>query len=144
MRQRTKAREYALQLLYQIDLTGALPDDAIQAFWQQHLAAEEVRAFAELLVRGTTTNRSAIDVSIARYAEHWQIQRMAAVDRNVLRLGAYELLYCQDIPPKVTINEAVELAKRYGDLESSRFVNGVLDQIHKQDGSSASAAGSAS
>lgn len=133
MRQRTQAREYAVRVLYQLDMTGGAPDEVLPAFWRQYPAAEPVQAFAEALVRGTVAQRAMIDEAIARYAEHWQIQRMAAVDRNVLRLGTYELLCCAEIPPKVAINEAVELAKRYGDLESSRFVNGVLDQIHKQE-----------
>ena len=78
----------------------------------------------------------AIDQKITHYATNWQMNRMAIIDRNVLRLGVYELLYTEDIPPKVSINEAVELAKKFGDIESSKFVNGILDKIHKTELSS--------
>lgn len=131
MRKRTKAREYALQILYQVDLTRADSSTSIQEFWTYRNAPQEVKTFATRLVEGTLSRLDDIDRLIASHADNWQIARMAVVDRNILRLGAYELLYVEEVPPKVCLNEAVELAKRFGDEESSKFVNGILDAIHK-------------
>ena len=131
MRRRTKSREYALQLLYQVDVTRSASQDVMDEFWAQHEVPADVRDFAAALVSGTLTHRDEIDRLIAQHADNWQINRMAVVDRNILRMGAYELLYAEDVPPKVSLNEAVELAKRFGDEESSKFVNGILDTIHK-------------
>ena len=134
MRNRTKSREYALQLLYQIDLSRTEPKEALQDFWSVHPVAPEVRTFATALVQGTLSHWDAIDRTISAYASNWDIGRMAVVDRNILRLGIFELLYTEDVPPKVCLNEAVELAKRFGDEESSKFVNGILDTVHKTHG----------
>lgn len=132
MRKRTKAREYALQILYQVDLTRVELDQTLEDFWLYHLVPPEVKTFATELVRGTLAHLQAIDQLIATHASNWDINRMAVVDRNILRLGAFELLYLEDVvPPKVCLNEAVELAKRFGDEESSKFVNGILDTIYK-------------
>ena len=132
MRRRTKAREYALQLLYQIDVAHGELQVTIHEFWAYHSVAQDVKEFATQLVEGTLAHVEQIDQLITTYASNWDIGRMAVVDRNVLRLGAYELLHLQDVPPKVCLNEAVELAKRFGNEESSKFVNGILDTIHKQ------------
>ena len=135
MRKRTRSREYALQMLYQLDLTHADSQDSLQdaltEFWVQHPVPPDVQAFATQLVQGTLAHREAIDQLIAAHANNWEISRMAVVDRNILRMGAYELLYLEEVPPKVSLNESVELAKRFGDEESSKFVNGILDTIHK-------------
>jgi len=131
MRKRTKAREYALQLLYQVDVTHADPQQTIQEFWTSRSASHDVKAFAIQLVQGTLEHLEEINRLIAMHANNWDINRMAVVDRNILRMGAYELLYLEEVPPKVCLNEAVELAKRFGDEESSKFVNGILDTIHK-------------
>jgi N utilization substance protein B len=131
MRKRTKAREYALQILYQVDLTRTDPASSLQDFWTYRQAPQEIQAFATHLVQGTLARLEEIDRMIASHADNWEIARMAVVDRNILRLGAYELLHVEDVPPKVCLNEAVELAKRFGDEESSKFVNGILDAIHK-------------
>lgn len=132
MRKRTKAREYALKILYQADITRRDIDSAVQLFWEESEAADEtVKSFANRLVKGIYSNLTSVDEKIAKCATNWQLNRMAVIDRNVMRIAAYELLYTEDIPPKVSINEAVELAKKYGDLESSKFVNGILDKIHK-------------
>lgn len=131
MRKRTKAREYALQILYQVDLTRTDPASSLQDFWTYRHAPQEIQAFATHLVQGTLARLEEIDRMIASHADNWEIARMAVVDRNILRLGAYELLHVEDVPPKVCLNEAVELAKRFGDAESSKFVNGILDAIHK-------------
>ena len=132
MRRRTKGREYALQLLYQVDINRAEPANAIQEFWMYHHVPADVKEFADRLVRGTLQHVQTIDGLISGCANNWEIARMAVVDRNILRLGVYELLHASDVPPKVCLNEAVELAKRFGDEESSRFVNGILDTIHKR------------
>lgn len=134
MRKRTKAREYALQILYQLDVTRAQPQQVLQDFWAVHPAPSDVRTFASQVVQGTMQHADEINRLIIRHANNWDIARMAIVDRNILRMGAYELLYVEEVPPKVCLNEAVELAKRFGDEESSKFVNGILDTIHKLHG----------
>ncbi|HAJ56953.1 MAG TPA: transcription antitermination factor NusB [Candidatus Omnitrophica bacterium] len=134
MRKRTKARELALQLLYQAEVTGADVSELVGAFFAMEANANEersVREFAVGLAGNVRKNLSLLDEQITKFATNWQLDRMAAVDRNILRMASYELLFCDDIPPKVAINEAVELAKKYGDLESGKFVNGILDKINK-------------
>ena len=132
MRKRTLAREQALKILYQAELTRREINLAAKYYWgEQEDIDEHVSAFTNRLTSGIHEHLNAIDEKISRHATNWQLKRMAVIDRNVLRIGVYELLYASDIPPKVTINEAVELAKKYGDMESSKFVNGILDKIHK-------------
>ena len=131
MRKRTKSREYALQMLYQIDLTRADARQTLETFSARQAVSDDIKVFAAQLVEGTLRHLEEIDRLIAAHANNWEIGRMAVVDRNILRLGVYELLYEADVPPKVCLNEAVELAKRFGDEESSKFVNGILDAIHK-------------
>jgi len=132
MRKRSQAREFALQLLYQMDVTGDNSESALSNFWQARLQdgiSQDVSEFTEELIKGVSINLKAIDSKISLYATNWQLKRMAVVDRNILRLASYELLFRTDIPPKVSINEAVELAKKYSGLEAGKFVNGVLDKI---------------
>lgn len=131
MRRRTKARECTLQILYQIEISRELWESACHDYWEDHPVLEEIKEFATQLVKGVCENRESIDQWICRCAENWELNRMAAVDRNILRLASYELRYLKEIPPKVSINEAVELAKKYGDVDSSKFVNGILDRIYK-------------
>jgi N utilization substance protein B len=132
MRKRTKARESALKILYQAELTQREIHLASDIFWAEFKNYDKtIKDFSDRLIQGIEKNLEAINAKITAYATNWQIKRMAVIDRNILRIGVYELLYLNDIPPKVTINEAVELAKKYGDLDSSKFVNGVLDKIHK-------------
>ncbi|MBF0485768.1 MAG: transcription antitermination factor NusB [Candidatus Omnitrophica bacterium] len=134
MRKRSVARECALKILYQTEMTRWPSDKAAASFWEQepeHL--DDVRSFAEDIVQGIYKDLAAIDSKISEYATNWQLSRMAVIDRNILRMGVYELKFAVGIPPKVAINEAVELAKKYGDLESGKFVNGILDKIHKQE-----------
>lgn len=130
MTRRTRGREIALQLLYQHDLNGVQPPAAVKLFIERRLRAQpKLWDFARGLVDGVRENQARIDSAITTVAENWRIDRMAAIDRNILRLGAYELLCCADIPDKVAINEALELAKRYSTAQSSKFVNGVLDRM---------------
>jgi N utilization substance protein B len=131
MGSRSRGRECALQVLYQIDIRHGDAAELAPAFWQQHDVPAEVRSFAEELVQGVVAHRDEIDPVIRQHASNWDLERMAVIDRNILRLGVYELLHGNEVPPKVCINEAVELAKRFGDADSSKFVNGVLDAIHK-------------
>jgi len=135
MRKRTIARECALKVLYQRDVTPRTVEEAIKNFIdsQDDPVTEESVEFMTRLVNGVNENLQRIDDAISRYATNWQLKRMAIIDRNVLRLGVFELYYADDIPPKVTINESVELAKKYGDIDSSKFVNGILDKIHKSE-----------
>ena len=135
MRKRSRARECSLQILYQIDITREPVDSALSCFWQtQDIPVDdELRVFCDELVKGVAGEIKVIDEKIAKYAENWQLDRMAVIDRNILRMGCYEIISRPDIPPKVSINESVELAKKYGDLESSKFVNGILDKIHKKE-----------
>jgi len=133
MRKRTKAREFALQVLYQTDITHDSYDVSLNNFWQAHSEEnieEEIKKFTDELVKGVTENLEVIDAKIAQYATNWQLKRMAVVDRNILRMGCFELMFRDDIPFKVSINEAVELAKKYSSLEAGKFVNGILDKIN--------------
>jgi len=134
MRKRTQSREYALKILYQAELTRREIHLAAEKFWDEYGSIDEhVQSFSNRITNGVAENLTAIDAKISEHATNWQLKRMAVIDRNVLRIGTFELIHAPDIPPKVTINEAVELAKKYGDLESSKFVNGILDKIHKLD-----------
>ena len=126
---RTKARERALQALYQIDVASEGIEEALARFWKSFEPVErEVMDLAEALVRGVAQHRRAIDDTIERISTNWRLDRMAKVDRNVLRLAVYELLRT-DVPVKVVINEAIELGKKYGSESSGAFVNGVLDRV---------------
>ena len=132
MRKRTRSREYALQILYQIDITHEEPLSAMEDFWQAHLEEgidEEMKAFAAEIVKGAVQNLVEIDRKIAQYATNWELERMAVVDRNIMRMGGFELLYSSGIPPKVAINEAVDLAKKFSGVEAGKFVNAILDKI---------------
>jgi len=132
MRRRTRAREFALQVLYQMDITHDAPEASLENFWQAHSEEgieEDMKNFATELVKGTAANLGVIDKKISQYATNWQLERMAVVDRNILRMGCYELMFREDIPPKVSINEAVELAKKYSGLDSGKFVNAILDKV---------------
>ena len=131
MRSRTKARECALQVLYQVDIRRVGHEQILDEFWQGHAALAEIKAFAHQLVAGTLEHLPTIDPLIAGYADNWELKRMAVIDRNILRLGVFELLHLDEVPPKVCINEAIELAKRFGDADSSKFINGILDAVHK-------------
>jgi N utilization substance protein B len=134
MTRRRRARELALQFLYQLDVNTAadpMPYDA--DFWaQQGVVDESTQQYTRGLVQGAKLHQSKIDELITRSTEHWDLERMAVVDRNILRLAVFELGWERDIPPKVAINEAIEIAKKFGTRESSRFINGVLDRIHRE------------
>ena len=133
MGKRRKAREVALQLLYQLDVQSeSNPEPHLPEFWARHPVDRDVREFAEVLIRGAKLHEPKIDELISQFAENWELERMAVVDRNILRQGVFEILWMEDVPPKVAINEALEVAKKFSTHESSRFINGILDRIHKE------------
>ena len=129
MKKRTRARELALQTLYQFDLRGQDFADEIDTFLASEESDAQTLEFALQLVRGAIEHAERIDGIIQDVAQNWDVARMAVIDRNVLRLATYELLHCKDIPPKVSINEAIELGKRYSTQNSGGFINGILDKI---------------
>ncbi len=128
MGKRREGREAAVQYLYHYDLNSGENSGTPEDFWELRPAKPDVRQFALRLVVGVQENLPAIDERIARYAENYQLNRMLAVDRNILRLAIYEMNFSRDVPPVVAINEAIEIAKKFGAEESSRFVNGILDR----------------
>ncbi len=158
MHDRRKAREVALQVLYELDVVKTDVQEAVSLFWKHFTAPEEAfepfwdyfdnpedarkqkirncamsseaQSFSILLIEGAWRNRHEIDRVISDCSEHWSISRMSKVDRSILRMAVYELLYCNDIPPKVTLNEAIDLGKTYGSENSGSFINGILDALY--------------
>ena len=137
MGQRRRSREVALQILYRMDMTHSPPDEAISLHYELATTADDrelevseaVRPFTERLVRGVHLNRTEIDQTLISASEHWRIDRMSIVDRNILRIALFEMLFCPDVPPKVSINEAIDIGKKFGSEDSGAFINGVLDNI---------------
>jgi N utilization substance protein B len=131
LRKRSRGREVALQLLFQHDLNTGVQRSAIERFVRERLREPGLESYALGLFDGVSAKLGSLDECLGRAAENWRVSRMAVVDRNVLRLGCYELLHGGDTPARVALDEAVELARRYGSAESPAFVNGILDRIHK-------------
>lgn len=132
MGRRRKSRERALQVLYQLNITK---QDAAAAFTQfdEHFGPDGVADdFVKRLVCGVLEHRRELDRLIEQYSEHWRIDRIDLIDRNILRMALFELLYCEEIPPKVTINEAIDLGKRFGSEDSGSFINGILDRVQSE------------
>jgi len=126
---RTTAREAALQMLYALEASGGGAEQVIGDFWRELPGDPEGRDYADAIVRGLAAGGETVDARIRAASKNWRIERMTRVDRNILRMGAWELEHRPEVPRAVIIDEAVELAKRYGTDESSAFVNGVLDRI---------------
>jgi transcription antitermination protein NusB len=129
---RRKSREFALQVLYQLNITK---QDALQVLTQfegHFLSHGEADEFLKCLVLGVLEHFSELDRLIEKYSENWRLDRINIIDRNILRMALFELLYCEEIPPKVTINEAIDLGKRYGSEDSGSFINGILDRIQNE------------
>jgi len=126
---RRQSREFALQVLYQVDLSGAKPQQALALFWQVFEPKADSREFTNELVEGTWRERDRIDKLIAGAAENWRLGRLPRVDLNLLRLGVYEILSYPQLSPGVTINEAIEIARLYCGEEAPTFINGVLDRV---------------
>jgi len=131
MGSRRDARESAVQILFQLDFNPGELDVTLASYWMERKVAAKTRQFVEELVRGVMENRFQVDAVIAKCAQNWDLPRMATVDRNVIRLAVYEMMFRDDIPHAVSINEAVAIAKNMGDVGSGRFVNGVLDRVHR-------------
>ena len=132
MSTRREAREWIVQILFQLDLNASDDMDSVFAnFWADKKPEPKVREFTESIVRGTHDKQDELDGVIEKTAEHWDIHRMGVLDRNVLRMAVYEMFNMPDIPPVVSINEAVDIAKYFSNAESGRFVNGILDRIRK-------------
>jgi N utilization substance protein B len=129
MGKRRQGREAALKLLYALEITGAEVQEVLAAPWVEQMVPPDVWDFTTTLVTGVMAHGSDIDVLIQTWSAHWSLSRIGLVERNLLRLAIYELLYMPDIPPNVTINEAVEIAKRYGAEDAWLFINGILDRI---------------
>ncbi len=131
---RSRCREWALQFLYQAEYVGHRQGEIIRFFRHFEEVTATTPAYLVKLVEGVVAHQEELDALIVRYSEHWRLERMAVVDRNLLRLALYELLYQPEIPAKVVINEAVEMAKRYGSEDSGSFINGILDRIREEVG----------
>jgi len=126
---RREGREAAIQFLYQRDLGGGAGVSDLEDFYAFRGLSPAARRFCEGLVSGVLTHSDEVDVALREHSQNYELERLSAVDRNILRLAIHEMLFCADIPPVVSINEAIDIAKKYGTEESGRFVNGVLDRI---------------
>ncbi len=133
MTRRTRGREVALQLLFEREHNAKTDRIALERFVRERLRDEPIRSFCVFLYDGVVAHLADIDAKITAAAENWRLSRMPTVDRNILRLGAFELLFMQDTPAAVAFDEAIELARRYGSADSSAFINGVLDRIRSQE-----------
>lgn len=129
---RHEARQWAVQFLFQRDFNAGDIESALAEFWQDKKSGDKARLFAEELIKGVESKKEELDRLIRNYAEHWDVKRMGAVDRNVMRVALYEMIHRPDIPPVVSINEAVEIAKDLSGVESGKFVNGILDRACKE------------
>lgn len=129
MGNRRKSREAALQLMFQYDLSGLCGRSEMDHFWRENPTDDDTQRFTEILLQGTLNDLATLDHTIGQFSANWKLHRMAAVDRNVLRLAVYELTQCPDIPMRVTLNEAIEIAKKFGSEDSGAFINGILDQV---------------
>jgi N utilization substance protein B len=129
MSKRREGREAAVQYLYQLDIHEDPAANLLADFWIMRESPDKVRAFAEALIAGVNTHRAEIDERIRKSAQNFLLERLNVVDRNILRLAIYEMFYNLEVPPVVAINEAIELAKRFGGQDSGKFVNGLLDKI---------------
>jgi N utilization substance protein B len=130
MRGRRKAREIALQVLYGLNFENIDVQKALDLFWSNFVAPKAAKEFAAFLVQGTCEHKEELDKLIASCSDNWSLGRMSKVDINILRLAVFEFLYCDDIPPKVSLNEAVDLGKTFGSENSGSFINGILDALN--------------
>lgn len=128
---RRESRKMAMQVLFELELNSQEPDDALRRLGKERKLQQGAKLFTEQLVHGTLKNMAIIDETISKYADNWDIKRINPTDKNIMRIAIYEMLFCDDIPPVVSINEAVDIAKEFGDSKSGMFVNGVLDRVRK-------------
>src|SRR5947209_446492 len=129
MGKRREGREAAVQFLFQRDLNSGEARESLDDFWRLRPATQKTREFANALIHGVITHQPAIDERIKNFTANYEMHRIAAVDRNILRVAIYEMIFTEDVPPVVSINEAIEIAKRFGTEDSGRFVNGILDRV---------------
>jgi len=132
MGKRRRSREIALQCLYQWDFHGPGSEESAEIFWESRHDPQPVKEFAQKIVEGVKREKDYIDSLIESASEHWKLYRMSRIDRNVLRIAVYEIEFIEDIPPKVSIDEAIEMGKRFGSTESASFINGILDRVWKK------------
>ncbi len=130
---RSRARMSCLQMLYQVEVGKVEPAYALDDYFSKGEYPCQHKDFSKFLIMGVSDNLADLDKIISAHAKNWNISRMAIVDKNILRMGVFELLYTKDIPPRVTINECVELAKKFGDTDSPKFINGILDSVYKKE-----------
>jgi N utilization substance protein B len=128
---RRRGREIAMQILYQLEANPLDTREVLESFWEHGAASGQVREFTTRIVEGVLQHREEIDRLIRKHSEHWRLERINRVDKSILRMGVFELLFCDDIPVKVALNEAVDLGKKYGTEESGSFINGILDKISR-------------
>jgi len=131
MGKRRKARESTLQILFQFEFNDLDTDKAFQLYWKDKKATKEVKDYCRWLINGVITHRESIDRDIQAVSERWRLSRMPVVDRNILRMAAFELMYEEDVAPPVIINEAIEIAKKYSGEQAAMFINGILDTLRK-------------
>ncbi len=129
MGNRRKSRELAMQALFYIDMSQNDSNDLLERFCVNFNPSKKARPFFIKLVNGVVQEKSEIDSIIEKFSDNWKISRMSCVDRNIIRIAVYELLYCRDIPPKVSINEAIDVGKKFGTEVSGAFINGILDSV---------------
>jgi N utilization substance protein B len=127
---RRRSREMAMQALYFMDVRKTYTDEKIARFCDTFQPSKRIKPLFLRLINGVIANMKDIDDTIERFSKNWQISRMSYVDRNIIRIGVFEMIYCPDIPPKVSINEAVDVGKKFGTEESGSFINGIMDSIH--------------
>ena len=131
MGRRRKSREETLRILFRLEFENTSAEKTLDQYWENKKASEEIKEYSNWLVKGIVSNQKKIDNIIQKVSEHWRVSRMALVDRNILRMAVFELLYEENIAPAIVINEAIEIAKKYSGDEAATFVNGVLDAIRK-------------
>ncbi len=132
MGKRRSSRELAMRFLYQAELNPRNLKEQMKDFWERNPCQEDIEVFTEDLVHKIFSKKEEIDALLEKYSENWPLSRMAVIDRNLLRLATCEILYYKNVPPKVAIDEAVEISKKYGSVESPNFINGILDRIMKE------------
>ena len=132
MGKRRLSREFVIQFLYLTEMNEGEIQNQLQLFWENNPAAEDVQLFTEVILKDVFDHKEQIDVRLEKYSDNWTLSRMTVIDRNLLRMAASEILYSKTVPPKVAIDEAVEIAKRFGSEDSPNFINGILDRILKE------------
>jgi len=132
MGKRRFSRELAVRFLYLVDMNEGVLDEQLEQFWERNACQPEIKLYAEELLHIILKNKEAIDTLLEKYSDNWSLSRMAVIDRNLLRLATCEILYGKSVPPKVAIDEAVEIAKKYGSEDSPNFINGILDRVLKE------------